>query len=209
LAPGVPHCKVRATGLKSKPKGRDVVAEPLTVLLAQMQAGDRAARDAVFSELYRELSRLAHARLRDSGRNTLLDTTALVNESYLRFVQIGELKIADRGAFFGYASQVMRSVIVDSARARLAECRWGDLQKLTLSTDFEAELERGEEGILRVHDALLELEQAEPRAAKIAQMRYFSGYSDEEIAESLGISERSVRREWMKARVLLRAILQA
>jgi RNA polymerase sigma factor (TIGR02999 family) len=173
-----------------------------------MQSGDRAARDAVFEALYRELSRLAHARLRDGGRNTVMDTGVLVNESYLRFVKTGDLKITDRQAFFAYASRVLVSVIVDSARARQAECRGGDLQKLTLPTDFEAELGQGEEGILRVHDALLELEQTDPKAAEIAQMRYFIGYSDHEIAELLGISDRSVRREWMKAKVLLRAILK-
>ena len=132
------------------------MSERLTVLLSRMQGGDRAARDALFEAAYQELRRLAHFRLYEGGRNTLLDTTALVHESYLRLVQAGELRIEDRRAFFGYASQVMRSVIVDSARARLA--RGGDLQKLTLSTDFELELGPGEEGILKVHDALLELD---------------------------------------------------
>jgi hypothetical protein len=84
---------------------------------------------------YQELRRLAHSRLHDGGRNTVLDTTALIHESYLRLVQSRELKIEDRRAFFGYASQVMRSVIVDSARARMAERRGDDAQKMALSTD--------------------------------------------------------------------------
>src|SRR5262252_1730573 len=111
------------------------MSERLTVLLSRMQGGDRAARDAVFEAAYQGLRRLAHARLHDGGRNTVLDTTALVHESYLRLVQTGELKLEDRRAFFGYASQVMRSVIVDTARARLAQRRGGHAQHVTLSTD--------------------------------------------------------------------------
>jgi RNA polymerase sigma factor (TIGR02999 family) len=184
------------------------MSERLTVLLARMQSGDRAARDAVFAAAYQELRRLAHSRLRDWGRNTLLDTTALVHESYLRLVQTGELKIEDRRAFFGYASQVMRSVIVDSARARLAERRGGDALKVTLWTDFEQDLDQGGEGILQVHEALQELEQVDERAALMVQMRFFAGYSDKEIAETLDVTERTVQRDWEKAKVLLRMILK-
>jgi len=134
--------------------------------------------------------------------------TALVHESYLRLVQTGELKIEDRRAFFGYASQVMRSVIVDSARARMAERRGGDAQKMALSTDLEQDLGQDEEGILHVHEALQDLEKADVRAAQMVQMRYFGGYSDKEIAETLRITERTVQRDWKKAKVLLRAILK-
>ncbi len=183
------------------------MSERLTVLLSRVQDGDRAARDALFAAAYQDLRRLAHSRLHDGGRNTVLDTTALVHESYLRFVQTGELKLEDRRAFFGYASRVMRSVIVDSARARLAERRGGDAQKMTLSTDLVQELGRGEEGIVQVHEALQELEQADARAAQMVEMRYFGGYSDKEIAETLAITERTVQRDWEKAKVLLRVIL--
>jgi RNA polymerase sigma factor (TIGR02999 family) len=184
------------------------MGERLTVLLSRMQGGDRAARDAVFSAAYQELRRLAHSRLHDGGRNTVLDTTALVHESYLRLVQTGELKIEDRRAFFGYASQVMRSVIVDSARLRLAERRGGNAQKMTLSTELAQDLGQGEEGIVQVHEALLELEKADARAAQMVQMRYFGGYSDREIAETLDMTERTVQRDWEKAKVLLQAILR-
>jgi RNA polymerase sigma factor (TIGR02999 family) len=175
--------------------------------LASIQTGDRSARDALFAAVYQDLHRLAHSRLRDGGRNTLLDTTALVHECYLRLVQTGELKITDRRAFFGYASRVMRSVIVDGARARLRERRGGDAQKMTLSTELAEDLGQGEEGILRVHEALKDLEKADPRAAQMVQMRYFAGLSDKEIAEILDITERTVQRDWEKAKVLLLAIL--
>jgi RNA polymerase sigma factor (TIGR02999 family) len=184
------------------------MAERLTVLLSSMQGGDRLARDAVFVAAYQELRRLAHSRLRDGGRNTVLNTTALVHDSYLRLVQCGELKIEDRRAFFGYASQVMRSVIVDSARARLAERRGGNVQKMTLSPDMAQDIGQDEEGIVRVHEALLELETADARAAQIVQMRYFGGFGNEEIAETLNIAPRTVQRDWEKAKVMLRAILR-
>jgi RNA polymerase sigma factor (TIGR02999 family) len=185
------------------------MSERLTVLLSRVQNGDRAARDALFVAAYQELRRLAHSRLHDGGRNTVLDTTALVHESYLRLVQIGELQLEDRRAFFGYASQVMRSVIVDSARARLAERRGGAAQRMTLATDLGQNLAQDEEAIVQVHEALQDLEKADTRAAQMVEMRYFAGYSDREIAETLGVTERTVQRDWEKAKLLLRVILSA
>jgi RNA polymerase sigma factor (TIGR02999 family) len=175
----------------------------ITQLLERMHGGDAAARDALFAAAYQELRRLARARLRDGGRNTVLETTALVHECYLRFVRAGELRAEDRRAFFAYASQVMRSVILNSVRERQAERRGGDLQQLTLSTELIANLGDGEETILRVHEALQVLAQADARLAQVVEMRYFGGYSDGEIAETLGVTERTVRRDWEKARAIL------
>src|ERR1700691_4008933 len=110
----------------------------ITQLLGRLQAGDTDARGALFAAAYAELRRLARARLRDGGRDAVLDTTCLVHESYLRFVQAGELRAEDRRAFFAYASQVMRSVIVNNVRDRVAEKRGGDWQPLTLSTKLAA-----------------------------------------------------------------------
>jgi RNA polymerase sigma factor (TIGR02999 family) len=154
------------------------------------------------------LRRLARGRLRDGGRNTLLDTGALVHESYLRFVRAGELRAEDRRAFFAYASQVMRSVIVNSVRDRIAQKRGGDNRPLTLSTSIEARVPEGEEAILEVHEALEALEKADPRLAQVAQMRYFGGYSEQEIAETLDVNERTVQRDWEKARLILAAALR-
>ena len=184
------------------------MSERFTVLLSRMKEGDPAARDALFAVAYRELRRLAHARLNGGGRNTGLDTTALVHESYLRLARMGELQLEDRRAFFGYASQVMRSVIVDSARARLAERRGGDVQKMTLSPDLVHDLGQDEEGIVQVHEALQELEKADARASQMVEMRYFGGYSDKEIAEAMAVTERTVQRDWEKARLLLRVLLK-
>ncbi len=181
----------------------------LTVLLARMKAGDHDARDALFEAAYSELHRLAQSRLRSGGgRNTVLDTTSLVHESFLRYIHAGELRAEDRRAFFSYASRVMRSVIVNAARDRLAEKRGGDQRPLTLSTGLAADLPAGEETVLRVHEALETLEQADERLAQVVQMRYFGGYSEREIADTLGITERTVQRDWEKARLILAAALR-
>jgi RNA polymerase sigma factor (TIGR02999 family) len=180
----------------------------LTELLGQLQAGDRRARDALFAAAYTELHRLARSRLRDGGRNTLLDTTCLVHDAYLRFVSAGELRAQDRRAFFAYASQVMRSVIVNSVRERIAQKRGGDWLPLTLSTQLVVNVDDDEETILKVHEALEALERADPRLAQVAQMRYFGGYNEQEIAETLDIGERTVRRDWEKARLILAELVR-
>jgi RNA polymerase sigma factor (TIGR02999 family) len=180
----------------------------LTELLGRMRAGDTKARDALFATAYAELHRMARARLRDGGRDSVMDTTCLVHESYLRFVQSGELRAEDRRAFFAFASQVMRSVIVNSVRERIAQKRGGESRPLTLSTGLAANIADNENTVLRVHEALDELEKAEPRLAQVAQMRYFGGYSEQEIAETLDITERTVQRDWEKARLILAAALR-
>lgn len=180
----------------------------LTELLARMHAGDARARDSLFDAAYAELHRLARVRLRDGGRNTVLDTTALVHESYLRLVRVGELRATDRRAFFAYASRVMRTVIVNSARDRIAQRRGGGWTPLTLSSEAVAGIADGEQMLLDVHEALHALEQVDARLAQVAEMRYFGGYSEEEIAETLGVTSRTVRRDWEKARLLLLASLQ-
>jgi RNA polymerase sigma factor (TIGR02999 family) len=180
----------------------------LTELLGRLQAGDEKARDALFAAAYPELRRLAQARLRDGGRNTVLDTTCLVHESYLRFVSSGALRAEDRRAFFAYASQVMRSVIVNSVRERIAQKRGANARVLTLSTKLEENVADGAETVLAVHEALEALEKADPRLAQVAQMRYFGGYSEQEIAETLAVTERTVQRDWEKARLILAAALR-
>ena len=180
----------------------------ITVLIHELASGNQVARDELFAAAYSELRKLARSRLRDGGRNTFLDTTALVHESYLRFLKTGQLRIEDRRAFFSYASKVMRSVIVDSVRERQAERRGGDLVEITLDTQAAAGLPSGEAEVMRVHEALLALEQAEPRLAQVVEMRYFGGYTEAEIAEALDMTERTVRRDWEKARLLLIAAMK-
>jgi RNA polymerase sigma factor (TIGR02999 family) len=180
----------------------------ITQLLVRVNDGDRAARDALFALAYGELKKLAHVRLYQGGRGDVLDTTVLVHEAYIRFIQSGELRSEDRRSFFAFASQVMRNVIVDTVRARLAQRRGGGAVELTLSTQLLDQMSSGEEDILGIHEALLVLEQVEPRLARLVEMRYFGGYSEAEIAETLGVTERTVQRDWNKARLLLKATLE-
>lgn len=180
----------------------------LSDLIRRVNAGMPGAQDALFAASYGELRKLARSRLYDGGRNTMLDTTALVHESYLRFIRGGQLRSDGRRAFFAYASQVMRSVIIDAVRERRAERRGGDLRRTTLDTGIGDSLPSGEDEALDVHEALDTLAEADPRLAKVVEMRYFGGYSEAEIGEALQVNERTVRRDWEKARLLLVSLLR-
>ena len=179
----------------------------LTMLLAAARQGDQDASGQVFSLLYDDLRRLARSRLRQHQTMTMLDTTSLVHESYLKLVGSASLPIEDRHHFFAYAARVMRSVIVDYARARQTERRGGDAEQVVLDTALGEQLAAPETDVLRVHDALEVLAQADARLAQVVEMRYFGGLTEPEIAEALGVSERTVRRDWDKARLLLVAAL--
>lgn len=187
----------------SPPRG----APPLTQLLASARMGDQAAAGAAFGLLYDELRRLARAKLRHHQTMTLLDTTSLVHESYLKLIGATALPVEDRHHFFTYAARVMRSVIVDFARARAAERRGGDADHVVLDTVLSDRVAAPENDVLCVHEALDVLAKADERLAQVVEMRYFGGLSEREIAEVLGLSERTVRRSWEKARLLLLAAL--
>jgi len=182
--------------------------DEISTLMAAVSAGEPGARDALFAAAYGELRKLARARLYDGGRSTCLDTTALVHESYLRFLDSGQLRSLDRRAFFAYAAQVMRSVIIDEVRERRAARRGGDQHRITLDSQVLEGVPQGEDEILRVNDALAALATDEPRLAQVVEMRYFGGYTEQEIAEALELTERTVRRDWEKARLLLAAMLK-
>jgi len=179
----------------------------ITQLLARINVGDGGARDELFEALYPELRRLAHSRLA-RGRQTLMETCALVNECYVRFVNAGRVELREREHFLAYAAQAMRSIIVDYARERTADKRGGNFEHTELRTELDAALPEGADQIVRVHDALLELESRDARLAKVVEMRYFGGLSETEIAQALGVTERTVRRDWEKARLLLADALQ-
>jgi RNA polymerase sigma factor (TIGR02999 family) len=171
-------------------------AEPsLGPLFERARGGDAAAVGVLFERLYAELRRVAHARLRDSAPNTLLDTTALVHESYARFAKLTQL-------------DVMRSVIVDLARQRGAERRGGGMQELALTTGLGESLASADNPeVLRIHEALDELAAIEPRLAQVVEMRYYGGLEHAEIAAALGVGLRTVERDWERARSFLYASL--
>jgi RNA polymerase sigma factor (TIGR02999 family) len=175
----------------------------ITQLLNRAREGDRQAFDQLFQALYPDLRRIARARLAPHVRGTMLDTTALVHEAYLKFEQAARLTPGDRSHFLAYAAQVMRSIIVDAARAGRSQRRGGDAAQVTLDTDVAETAAAGEEQIIDVDAALQRLAQVDERLARVVEMRYFGGMTEAEIGEALGITERTVRRDWEKARLLL------
>jgi RNA polymerase sigma factor (TIGR02999 family) len=175
----------------------------VTLLIERAREGDRAAFDRIFELLYPELRQIARRRLSRSARDGSIGTTALVNECYLKFVQRDKLTPADRSHFLAYSATVMRSIIVDAAREAGADRRGGDAERVTLSTDMIDSLPNPADEILDVHSALDELARIDPRIARVVEMRYFGGMDDAEIADVLGVSTRTVSRDWDKARLLL------
>jgi RNA polymerase sigma factor (TIGR02999 family) len=166
----------------------------ITVLLGRARDGDRGAFDSLFDALYPDLRRIAHARLASHQRSTMLNTTVLVHECFLKFTAADRLTPTDRAHFLAYGAQVMRSIIVDLARAR--------------QSDVRENLPAGEDEIMDVHEALEQLALLDARLAKVVEMRYFGGLREAEIAEALGVNERTIRRDWEKARLLLAAALR-
>jgi len=180
----------------------------ITMLLARARAGEQEALDGVFSALYPELRRIARARLGGHVRRGEVQTTVLVHECYLKVLAAERLTPADRAHFLAYAARVMRSVIVDTVRAARRERRGGDALHVTLATEIGEQLAVAEDEILDIDAALDELARLEPRLAQVVTMRYFAGMKDAEIADALGVTDRTVRRDWEKARLLLAAALR-
>ena len=175
----------------------------VTLLIERARDGDRAAFDRIFQLLYPELRQIARRRLSRSARDGLIDTTALVNECYLKFVQRESLTPSDRAHFLAYSATVMRSIIVDAARVAQTDRRGGGVDPVTLSTELIASLPDPADEILDVHAALDDLAGIDARLARVVEMRYFGGMDDAEIAEVMSVSKRTVSRDWDKARLLL------
>lgn len=167
-------------------------------------------RDGLFESLYAELKIVARSRLRTVGGRTTLDTTALVHDTYARLAQSKRTAFPSEGQFLAYCGQVMRSVIIDLARERLAQRRGGGAVEVELNTEIMQSAEAVSDDsldVLRVHDALAQLHALDARLETIVEMRYFAGMSEPEVAAALSISVRTVSREWERARALLRAVL--
>ena len=170
-------------------------------MLQAMRAGDPDAAESLLPLLYSELHRLAKAYMRRERPDHTLQATALIHEAYLRLAP-GQIDWQSRGHFIGLAAQVMRRVLVDYARAHNAEIRGGGLKRVELSDDVMISVERLDE-VAMVDEALLRLAAQAPRQARVVELRYFGGLSVEETAEVLGLSTRSVKREWALARLWL------
>lgn len=160
----------------------------------------------IWSKAYEELRQLARARLRRSGRHSLLDTTGLVHEVYMRLAAVGPLQLEHRGQFFAYSARTMRTIIINLVREADAARRGGGQLQITLSPAICDEVPAVNDP-LKIDEALTELAKVEPRLATVVEMRFFGGFTEAEIAETLGLVERTVRRDWERARVLLRSML--
>jgi RNA polymerase sigma factor (TIGR02999 family) len=176
-------------------------------LLTLARQGNAEAVGRLFALLYPDLRRVAHARLRG---NPLLNTTALVHESFERMAGAAPLGFTDRAHFLAYAARAMRSVLVDLAREQMADRRGGGAAHVTLTTGLGERLSaEAQPELVRVHEALQDLAQIEPRLARVVEMRYYGGLANDEIAEVLGVGLRTVERDWERARSYLYAVLKS
>src|SRR3984957_14246536 len=164
-----------------------------------MRGGDREAGDRVAGLVYEELHRIASREMRHEREGHTLQTTALVHEAYMRLVGAQALEIQNRGHFFAIASQQMRRILVDHARARDAQRRGGGAANLSLD-ELKAGFDPRNIDLLLLDESLRELQRIDNRAAKIVELKFFGGYTDHEATEALGVSLATVRRDWEFAR---------
>jgi RNA polymerase sigma factor (TIGR02999 family) len=165
-------------------------------------SGDRSAADALFSALYAELHRLAERELANRGSGLTLGATTLLHEAYLDMARREGASFPDRGRFMAYAAKVMRSLIVDYARDRRARKRGGEFEIVTFSEE-SAGPAPGTEDLEEIHAALERLTAVDPPLAEVVDLKFFCGFSFGEIAAMRGASERTVQRNWEKARLFL------
>jgi RNA polymerase sigma factor (TIGR02999 family) len=175
----------------------------ITQLLGQARAGQDQAVGQLCELLYNDLRLIARARLRAHQPMTLLGTTALVHESFLRFAKLGQVQLEDRKHFLAYAARAMSSIIVDTVRRKQAERRGGQVDIVSLDTEGPAADVPCEDEVLRIGEALQGLAKVDARAAQVVELRYFAGLADHEIASVLGVTERTVYRDWRKAKLML------
>jgi RNA polymerase sigma factor (TIGR02999 family) len=180
----------------------------ITLLIASANQGVEGAVDRLYELLYAELRQIAHAKLRGGQGPTLLDTTSLVHESYLRLVRLEHLRVEDRSHFLAYAARVMRSVVVDLVRESRAERRGGDQLMVTFDTQAADAHPATSDEVLLVHEALGDLAAIDERLVRVVEMRYFVGLEMDEIAVALGVGKRTVERDWERARSFLYANLR-
>lgn len=197
MAPGASLSTHAPTTPKAMKKEQDVTQ----VLIAASQGNSRAS-EQLWSIVYNELRRIAHRQLMGERDRRLLSTTGLVHEAYLRLVDDIQISWQDRSHFFGIASRVMRRVIVDNARRHCAQKRGGGLMDESFDEERFLPDDRMQE-VLDLDDALSRLTELNARWSQVVECRYFGGLTEEETAEALGVSVRTVERDWVKARAWL------
>ena len=179
----------------------------VTHLFMEIAAGDRLAVEELWRLVYNELRGIAAAKLAQEKPGHMLQTTALVNESYLRLVGPGgrQMSWINRGHFFAAAAEAMRRILVDAARGKATQKRGGDARRCCLDEVATLTLadERANDDLLALDDSLTLLEQEDPIKARLVKLRYFAGLTNEEAAQSLGISTATAKRHWVYARAWL------
>ena len=184
-----------------------IAPEGITQLLHAASDGDDDARRRLLPRLYRELHALAHRQLlRGSRGSQTLCTTALVHEAFLRLAAHENVSFEDRAHFLAYCSRVMRSIVVDQARRQVTAKRGGQFTRIEWH-DGHADQSARPEQVLALDQALDHLHEIDPRLAQVTEMQVFGGLKSAECGIALGVSERTVKRDWRKARALLAALL--
>lgn len=174
----------------------------VTRLLGEVREGDRGAFDRLFPLVYQELRKIAAGRLAGARRDHTLAPTAVVHEAYLKMVDQRGVPWQSRAHFFAIAARAMRQILIDHARRKQAVKRGGDLHLTTLG-DEPLGLEIPVEELLALDEALDRLEALDPRLRRVVELRFFGGLQEKEVAEVLGVTTRTVQRDWTKARAWL------
>jgi RNA polymerase sigma factor (TIGR02999 family) len=180
----------------------DARSGEITNLLNAWGSGDEAALGQLAEHVYPELRLMARRYMKNEGRGNTLQTTAIVHEVYLRLVDVSKVEWHARAQFFAMAAQMMRRILVDAARARGSQKRGGLAPRLNLD-ETALLLPAPDRSILALDDALTAFSQLAPRQAKVVELRYFGGLTEEEIVAALKISPRTVRRDWDVAKAWL------
>jgi RNA polymerase sigma-70 factor (ECF subfamily) len=175
---------------------------PVTELLQQWSGGDRRALDQLLPIIHSDLRDLARRRLRALPPGSSMQATALVNEVYLRLVDARGINLRDRAHFFAISATLMRQVIIDAARSRGRKKRGGGWQRISLD-DSEIPSADSDENLLALDDAMERLAVADKRKAQVVEMRFFGGMTNGEIAEYVGVSVDTIKRDWTFARLWL------
>jgi RNA polymerase sigma factor (TIGR02999 family) len=187
----------------------DVPSDPddaIARVVTRAEAGDLAAKKALFAALYEELHRLAQAHIRRTGGPLTLSATTLLHEAYLDIAARDPLAFPDRNRFLGYASRAMRGLIVDYVRQRKARKRGGDLTFTTLSEEMDST--EPSIDLERLDTALEDLASLDPALAELVDLKFFCGFSFTEIAVMRNVSDRTIQRDWAKARAVLHDALR-
>jgi RNA polymerase sigma factor (TIGR02999 family) len=184
------------------------ISAEVTGLLRAWSGGDQAALDRVAAVVYRELHLMAHRYMKNERSGNTLQTTALVNEVYLRLVDVKNVDWQHRAQFFAISAQMMRRILVDAARARGSHKRGGGAVKVNFEETAVLSPEP-DAFVVELDEALEAFSKAAPRQAKVVELRYFGGLTEEQAAEVLQVSTRSVRRDWQFAKAWLRRELAA